>query len=158
MIRDEKYQISKMVPYRLLSPFLTEVRGNDKIWDQKRWLIAYIKEINTKNCLPYIIEDAVALKKRVIISKEWQPMLLDYMVPIRSWIKLKKVRYLQDRNPGVPGIIYKLEPENERTRKLSHVRKLWNAIMELSPIRDIYSDNLISPNGYEEIILSLGHI
>ena len=79
MIRDEKYQISKMVPYRLLSPFLTEVRGNDKIWDQKRWLIAYIKEINTKNCLPYIIEDAVALKKRVIISKEWQPMLLDYM-------------------------------------------------------------------------------
>ncbi len=149
LIRDEKCQISKMVPYRLLSPFLTEVRGNDKIWDQKKWLIAYIKEIHTKNCLPYIIEDAVALKKRVNISREWQPMLLDYMVPIRSWIKLKKVRYLQDRNPGVPGIIYKLEPENKGTRKLSHVRKLWNAIMELSPIRDIYSDNLISPNGYE---------
>lgn len=149
MIRDEKYQISKMVPYRLLAPFLIEIGGNDKIWDQKRHLIAYIKEMNRKSCLPYIIEDAAALKKRVMISGEWQQMLLDYMVPIRSWIKLKKVRYLQDRNPGVPGIIYKLEPENERTRKLAHVRKLWNAIIELLPIRDIYSGNLISSKAYE---------
>lgn len=149
LIRDEKYQISKMVPYRLLAPFLIEIGGNDKIWNQKKRLIAYIKEMHTKSCIPYIIEDAVALKKRVMISEEWQQMLLDYMVPIRSWIRLKKVRYLQDRNPGVPGIIYKLEPENERTRKLTHVRKLWTAIIELAPIRDIYSGNLISPKMYE---------
>ena len=149
LIREEKYQISKMVPYRLLSPFLVEVGGNDKIWNQKKHLIAYIKEMNGKNSLPYIIEDAIALKKRVVINEEWRQMLLDYMVPIRSWIKLKKIRYLQDRNPGVPGIIYKLEPENERSRKLVHVRKLWNAILELSPVRDIYSDNLISPKEYE---------
>ncbi len=149
LIRDEKYQISKMVPYRLLSPFLVEVRGNDKIWDQKKRLIAYIKEMNEKNRFPYIIEDAIALKKRVVISEAWRQMLLDYMVPIRSWIKLKKIRYLQDRNPGVPGIIYKLEPENERTRKLAHVRKLWSSIMELSPVRDIYSDRMISPKEYE---------
>lgn len=149
LIREEKYQISKMVPYRLLSPFLIEVGGNDKIWGQKKRLIAYIKEIDKNNSLPYIIEDAVALKKRVVISEEWRQMLLDYMIPIKSWIKLKKIRYLQDRNPGVPGIIYKLEPENERTRKLAHVRKLWNAIMEVSPVRDIYSDNLISQKEYE---------
>ena len=149
LIREEKYQISKMVPYRLLSPFLVEVGGNDKIWNQKKHLIAYIKEMNGKNSLPYIIEDAIALKKRVVINEEWRQMLLDYIVPIRSWIKLKKIRYLQDRNPGVPGIIYKLEPENERSRKLVHVRKLWNAILELSPVRDIYSDNLISPKEYE---------
>lgn len=149
VIKEEKYQISKMVPYRLLSPFLIEVGGNDKLWNQRKRLIAYIREINQKSSLPYIIEDAVALKKRVVINEEWRQMLIDYMVPIRSWIKLKKVMYLQDRNPGVPGIIYKLEPENERARKLVHVRKLWNAIMELSPVRDIYSENLISPEKYE---------
>lgn len=149
VIKEEKYQISKMVPYRLLSPFLIEVGGNDKLWNQRKRLIAYIREINQKSSLPYIIEDAVALKKRVVINEEWRQMLIDYIVPIRSWIKLKKVMYLQDRNPGVPGIIYKLEPENERARKLVHVRKLWNAIMELSPVRDIYSENLISPEKYE---------
>lgn len=149
LIRDEKYQISKMVPYRLLSPFLTEIGGNHQLWGQKKRLIAYIKEMNEENPLPYIIEDAIALKKRVVIGEAWRQMLLDYMVPIKSWIKLKKIKYLQDRNPGIPGIIYKLEPENERTRKLAHVRKLWSSIMELSPVRDIYSDHMISPKEYE---------
>lgn len=149
LIRDEKYQMSMMVPYRLLSPFLSDIGGNDKIWDQRKRLITYIKSVNATLCLPYIIEDAIALKKRVMISEQWQQMLQDYMVPIRSWIKLKKVRYIQDRNPGVPGIIYKLEPENERTRKLSHIRKLWNAVMEISPVKDIYSDHVILPKDYE---------
>ena len=46
------------------------------------------------------------------------------MVTIRGWIKMKKIKYLQDRNPGVPGLIYKLEPEKDKERKLENVRKL----------------------------------
>ena len=75
-------------------------------------------------------------------------MLLDYMIPSRSWIKFKKVKCLQDRNPGVPGIIYKLEPENERIRKLVCVRKLWNAILDTSSVRDIYSNKPILLKDY----------
>ena len=40
---------------------------------------------------------------------------------------MKKVKYLQDRNPGVPGIIYKLEDEENKVRKLEKVRELWLA-------------------------------
>ena len=149
LIKEEKYQISKMAPYRLLSPFLNNVDGNNKIWNQKKRLIAYIKIMDEKNSLPYIIEDAVSLKKKVRISEQWKQMLLDYMIPIRSWIKFKKVKYLQDRNPGVPGIIYKLEPENESIRKLVCVRKLWNAILDTSSVRDIYSNKPILLKDYE---------
>ena len=62
---------------------------------------------------------------------------------------MKKIKYLQDRNPGVPGIIYKLEPENEKQRKLQNVRKLWAAVFDISDIRDIYSGNPLEKKKYE---------
>lgn len=62
---------------------------------------------------------------------------------------MKKVRYLQDKNPDVPGIIYKLEPENEKHRKLQNVRKLWSAIWHISGIKDIYSGTQLGKKEYE---------
>lgn len=149
LLHAEKYQISKNVPYRLLSSFLKDLHGNDKIWDQKKRLIAYIELIDQKQCLPYKVEDDVGLKKRVIISPYWEKMLLDNLVPIKGWIQLKKVKYLQNRNPGVPGIIYKLEPENEKLRKLKNVRALWAAILEKMAVIDIYSGTRIQIGHYE---------
>lgn len=148
-LHDEKYQISKMVPYRLLSSFLDEISGSDKIWDQKQRLILYIELINQKNCLPYTIENAIGLKKKVRISKDWEKMLLDNLVLIKGWIELKKVKYIQDRNPGVPGIIYKLEPKNEKLRKLKNVRELWTGILDRTKVFDIYSNNPINIKDYE---------
>lgn len=149
ILHDEKYQISKMVPYRLLSPFLTDVEGNDKLWNQTRRLIAYIDLLNESACLPYKIINAPALKKKIVVSERWKQMFLDNYVPIRGWIKMKKVKYLQDRNPGVPGIVYKLEPENENTRKLSYVRVLWNEIMKNIAVKDIYNQSELHFNDYE---------
>ena len=40
-----------------------------------------------------------------------------------GWIRYQKVRYLQNRNPGVPGIIYKLEAENAGIRKLQNAKE-----------------------------------
>ena len=64
---------------------------------------------------------------------------------IKGWIQMKKVRFLQDRNPGVPGIIYKLVPENENGRKLSNAKALWKEVAEVlaTPIHDIYSGHEI---------------
>lgn len=149
LLHDEKYQISKMVPYRLLSPFLTGVGGNDILWHQTKRLIVYIDLINESECLPYKIIDAPALKKKIVISEHWKQMFLDNFVPIRGWIKMKKVKYLQDRNPGVPGIVYKLEPENENTRQLTNVRVLWNEIIKNITIKDIYNHSELCFNDYE---------
>lgn len=49
----------------------------------------------------------------------------------------------------MPGIIYKLEPENEKIRKLKNVRELWNEIIEKRPIADIYSGEKLQRNSFE---------
>lgn len=149
LLHDEKYQISKNVPYRLLSSFLKEIGGNDPLWNQRTRLIAYLETINKNNCIPYTIGTEKGLNKRIIIDDRWRRFLIDNMVSIRGWIQMKKIKYLQDRNPGIPGIIYKLEPENEKQRKLQNARKLWAAVMGIAAIRDIYSGNMLSAKGYE---------
>lgn len=149
LLHEEKYQISKNVPYRVLSSFLQEVGGNDPLWDQKKRLIAYLEMINKKACIPYTIGNERGLAKQIIIENRWKRFLVDNMVSIRGWIQMKKIKYLQDRNPGVPGIIYKLEPENEKQRKLQNARKLWAAIFDVTNIVDIYSGVNLSKNEYE---------
>lgn len=149
LLHDEMYQISRNVPYRLLSSFLKDIGGNDPLWDQRKRLITYLELLNRNNCILYTIGTERGLDKRIIIEAKWKNFLLDNMVPIRGWIQMKKTKYLQDRNPGVPGIIYKLEPENEKQRKLRNIRKLWAAIIDISPVNDIYSGRLLELKGYE---------
>lgn len=149
LLHDEKYQISKNVPYRLLSSFMKELGGNDPLWDQRTRLIAYMERINQSCCIPYTIGTERGLSKRVIVEDRWKHFLIDNMVSIRGWIQMKKIKYLQDRNPGVPGIIYKLEPENEKQRKLQNVRKLWAAVIDTTGISDIYSGRLLEKKNYE---------
>ena len=55
LLHDEKYQISKNVPYRLLSSFLKGIGGNDPLWDQRTRLIVYLEVINKASCIPYTI-------------------------------------------------------------------------------------------------------
>lgn len=148
-LHGEKDQLTKNVPYRMLSPFMHEIKGNDRIWDQKKRLIAYIEQLNKKECIPYQITDGAGLKKRVVINEEWQDFFMDNFVTISGWIEVKKVRYLQGRNPGVPGIIYKLVPENNKQRKLRYVRNLWDTIIETKPVYDIYSEKLLGLNDFD---------
>lgn len=148
-LHGEKDQLTKNVPYRMLSSFMHEVKGNDRIWDQKKRLIAYIEQLNKKECIPYQITNGAGLKKRVVINEEWQDFFMDNFVTISGWIEVKKVRYLQGRNPGVPGIIYKLVPENNKQRKLRYVRNLWNTIIETKPVYDIYSEKLLGLNDFD---------
>lgn len=148
-LHGEKDQLTKNVPYRMLSSFMHEIKGNDRIWDQKKRLIAYIEQLNKKESIPYQITDGAGLKKRVVINEEWQDFFMDNFVTISGWIEVKKVRYLQGRNPGVPGIIYKLVPENNKQRKLRYVRNLWNTIIETKPVYDIYSEKLLGLNDFD---------
>ncbi len=149
LLHDEKCQIAKNVPYRLLSSFMKELGGNDPLWDQRTRLIAYVEKISKSRCMPYTIGTERGLDRKVIIEEKWKHFLIDNMVSIRGWIQMKKIRYLQDRNPGVPGIIYKLEPENEKQRKLQKVRRLWAAVWDIYGIKDIYSGKQLGRREYE---------
>nr|WP_294485107.1 HNH endonuclease domain-containing protein [uncultured Anaerosporobacter sp.] len=148
-ISEEKKQLILNVPYRLLSSFIPDVGGNDKLWDQRKRMIAYIEALNKKECIPYKIIDGAGLNKKVVITQEWQKFIRDNFVTISGWIEIKKVRYLQNRNPDVPGIIFKLEAEKDKQRKLKYVRELWNLIIETVPVIDIYTDKEFIENKYE---------
>lgn len=99
--------------------------------------------------MSYTIGTERGLDKKVFVEDRWKNFLIDNMVTIRGWIQMKKIKYLQDRNPGVPGIVYKLEAEKEKQRKLQNVRKLWVAIIESTSIFDIYSGRLLEKKNYE---------
>ena len=135
------------VPYRLLSSFL-DLSGGDKRWNQTKWLIDYMQEFNSRNnefLLPYIILDDKKSGKRIRITPEWKRLILDNVTIIESWIDLKKIQYLQQRNPGVPGIVNKIHKETYEQRHLDHVRKLWKYYSEITgkPIIDIYSNDIL---------------
>lgn len=146
-----KERLTRNVPYRLLSSFMSEIGGNDKIWDQKKRLIAYIEALSIEANLPYTIVDGSGIQKRIRINSFWKQLILDNYTVIRSWIQMKKVRFLQDRNPGVPGIIYKLGMDEERSRKLNYARKLWKRVEEISgkPLIDIYINEVLSNTGFD---------
>ena len=71
----------------------------------------------------------------------WRKFLLQNFLVIQSWVQYNKAQLLQDRNPRVPGIIYKICPENEEIRKLDQARDLWKAVAEFTghPIKEIYT-------------------
>lgn len=148
VIKNDVDGLIKNVPYRLLSSFMAEVGGNDKLWDQKKRLIAYLEMLNENVLLPYVIIDGRGAMKKILIHPAWKKVLLDNYSIVKSWVQMKKVKYLQDRNPGVPGIIYKLEDEENKVRKLEKVRELWLAYESASGtvLCDLYSGEKIASN------------
>lgn len=51
-------------------------------------------------------------------------MIQDHTVNILGWIQYEKVKWLQNNNPEVPGLVYKLTPTEEKVRKLKSKRSL----------------------------------
>lgn len=58
-------------------------------------------------------------------------MIKDNTVSILGWIQSEKVKWLQNNNPEVPGLIYKLDKSEEKVRKFAKVHKLWDGIMDV---------------------------
>lgn len=140
-------QMTNDVPYRLLSPFVPELKGNDRIWHYDKKMIEYLNLVNNKVLLPYTMRYVSHTDKTIIWNDQWIELIKDNYLLILEWIRSKKIRYLQDRNPGVPGIVYKLDPEGKR--KLQNVHKLWDAVMNQETVTDIYSDAILNGSRYD---------
>jgi len=139
LVLEYKKKLAKNVPYKLLSSFspeLTKDKGD-------AYRIEYIQKLNEKIKLPYIIENEMGINKYVVIQDAWIPFLMDNYMIIKNWIQYNKIHFLQMINPGVPGIINKLDDERNNVRHLERVRDLWNAHIEVSnkEIVDIYTGN-----------------
>lgn len=144
-----KEQLTNMVPYRALAGFFN--RSNETVdWGSLRRLTAYIERINKSVVLlPYILGSESKLEKKIYFQDAWIDMIQDQTVPILGWIQYEKVKWLQNNNPEVPGLIYKLAPMDEKMRKLNHVRKLWTEILRMNEIRDVFTGESIRDKQYD---------
>lgn len=148
-LQKPKEQLTNMVPYRALAGFFMNA-GEVVNWDSIRRLTAYIEAFNKDfTALPYTLGTSSKLAKEVHFHPDWVRMIQDNTVNILGWIQYEKVRWLQNNNPEVPGLVYKLAPMDEKMRKLGKVRKLWDGILECHEIRDIFTGELMQARKYD---------
>ena len=103
-------------------------------------MTAYIQKFNKEVLNSSIhIRNKQQVKKEVYFQQDWIKMIQDHTVNILGWIQYEKVKWLQNNNPEVPGLVYKLTPTEEKVRKLKKVRDLWQDIMEVQEIRDVFT-------------------
>lgn len=148
-LKKYKEQLTNMVPYRALAGFFAK-SGDAVDWGSTVRMTKYIKQFSEeKILLPYTFGESSKLKKQVYFNSEWIDMIQDNAVSILGWIQYEKVKWLQNNNPEVPGLVYKLAPLDEKMRKLGKVRKLWNGVLELTEIRDVFKDEPIVFKEYD---------
>ncbi len=148
-LKAAKTQLTNMVPYRALAGFFPK-EGDAPAWESERRMVRYIANIDRELVsLPYTLGESSKLKKEVIFNPLWQKMIQDNMVSILGWIQYEKVKWLQNNNPEVPGLVYKLAPMDDKMRKLGHVRKLWEGILDMHEVRDVFTGRPVLPKQYD---------
>ena len=153
-LMEDKLHLTDYVPYRLIKPFV-EKEGKDYI-DRKNYgrFIAYLNAFTKVNHeFFYDITDAEnPLKRRIRLNEEWINFILQNYAVIMGWLRFNKALFIQDRNPGVPGVMYKVAPETEEKRKsLKNARELWIATVDVTgkPLYEIYTGNELSINEFD---------
>lgn len=149
-LRFYKKELTKNVPYKALSGFAN--RGSEKInldSSAGRLMAYYNKLSQSEILLPYTFNDDKGLKRIITFNDGWIQMIRDNTVNILGWIQLEKVKWLQNNNPEVPGLVYKLAPADEKMRKLTNARKLWDAVLEVKPIVDVFKNEPIDTEKYD---------
>lgn len=142
---EDKTRLTDYVPYRLIKPFVDK-EGKiliDKKGNYSRF-IAYLNAFaKLDNEFFYdIIFDDDPLKRRIHINEEWREFMMQNYAVIMGWIRYNKAIFIQDRNPGVPGVMYKIAPEVEAKHKsLKAARDLWIATVDITgkPLYEIYT-------------------
>ena len=145
-----KKELTKNVPYKSLSGFAN--RGTEKInldSSAGRMMAYYNRLSQSEILLPYTFNDEKGLKRVLTFHDSWVQMIRDNTVNILGWIQFEKIKWLQNNNPEVPGLVYKLAPADEKMRKLLNARKLWDAVMEVAPIKDVFKGEPIDTEKYE---------
>lgn len=149
-LHGEKMTLTQNVPYKALSGFA----NRDSEWidlnsSAGRMMDYYNRLSKIARPLPYTFGEQKGLERKAIFHESWIQMIQDHMVSILGWIQYEKVRWLQNNNPEVPGLVYKLAPLDDKMRKLGHVRKLWEGILDTTCIIDVFKNTPIKKESYD---------
>ena len=149
-LHSAKMELTKNVPTRALSGFANKYSERIDLNSSAGRMMEYYNRLNAKDIpLPYIFGNDNGLRRTIRFNESWIQMIQDNMVSILGWIQFEKVRWLQNNNPEVPGLVYKLAPLDEKMRKLSHARKLWEGVFDHTTIIDVFKGDPIKREAYD---------
>lgn len=149
-LKQYKEQLTNMVPYRAMAGFFASAGLESVPWDSVVKMRETISSFSYEvTALPYTLGGNSKLSKEVVFHPDWIRMIQDYTVSILGWIQYEKVKWLQNNNPEVPGLVYKLLPMDEKMRKLGKVRKLWEGILDIRDIADVFTGQIITADQYD---------
>ncbi len=148
-LKQAKAQLTNMVPYRAMAGFFASA-GITVPWDSPMKMVSVFDSFSKDvSVLPYTLGPSSRLAREVQFHPDWVRMIQDYTVSILSWIQYEKVKWLQYNNPEVPGLIYKLLPMDEKMRKLNKVRNLWEGVLDIHPVSDVFTGELVVAGKYD---------
>lgn len=154
LVLPDKVHLTDYVPYRLIKPFV-DTEGKNYI-DKKNYgrFIAYLNLFSKQNEeFFYDIVDAQnPLERKIRINERWALFMMSNYAVIMGWIQYNKALFIQDRNPGVPGVMYKIAPGIEANHKsLKAARNLWIATVEVTgkPLYEIYTGNELKSDAFD---------
>ena len=148
-LKKAKEQLTNMVPYRAMAGFFASA-GVTVPWDSTVKMRETISSFSYDvTALPYTLGEKSKLSKEVWFHPDWMRMIQDYTVSILGWIQYEKVKWLQNNNPEVPGLVYKLLPMDEKMRKLGKVRNLWEGVLEICPVSDVFTGKPVVAGQYD---------
>ena len=136
-INKHKNVLTGNVPYRFQSPFMNMKENEWKLPIKER-----VERINTERRLIYYFKAINGMKSEIVIDDSWAEYIEKNYKIILGWIEYNMIKYLQRRNPSVPGIADKLYPPQERDLKL--VKNFWKAVLLVEPIHEIYNHEQIT--------------
>lgn len=146
-LKGYKEQLTNNVPYYACSQFF-ENRGYKVDGTIHRFAL-YAELINKVSPLPYMLGKSNGLKREVVFNEKWIQMIKDNTVSILGWIQYEKVKWLQNNNPEVPSLVYKLAPYDKTLRKLERVKDLWRVILNQQEIIDVFTEAPVNKQKYD---------
>lgn len=137
-VAKRKRILTKNVPYRIQAPFMDKVKGKE--WNVSESVL--ISKINQERRLMYYFDTLKGMQTMIRFNPEWSEYIHKNQEIIKGWLQYNIIKYLQKRNPSVPGIADKLYPPQER--KLEKVKKYWKLLLTIHPIHEIYGNVQLS--------------
>ena len=134
-IRKYKSNLTLNVPYRLQAPFYNEIEVDGNFWKGPVQLLT--NRINSQKNLMYYFLLIKGLDTIIEVDSTWAEYLYKHKEILKGWTQLKLIKYLQNKNPNVPGIADKIEPPI--SRDINRVRQYLKLIIKIDPtLKDVY--------------------
>ena len=139
------YKLMRYVPNRILRPFFAD--------RNQRYAGSQGKPGNFSNLLlNSFMNDALFIRfdnseQCIFLHPDWIVYLKQHQTILEGWALWHWADYMQRRNPGIPAVTRKLFPPDRR-ESLNAQRKFWDAVIDKTNIRCIYTGNRLN-QGYE---------